>query len=105
MKDWAVTAGTISHGPKGAGFSIKQRGDAPTMQTKFNIFFGRVEASMVAAPGQGVISSFILESDDLDEIDWVSRDEMLLQMNHTDMNLGICRKRYCQWPEQLLRQG
>jgi beta-glucanase (GH16 family) len=32
--------------------------------------FGRVEVVMRAAPGAGIVSSFVLQSDDLDEIDW-----------------------------------
>ena len=36
----------------------------------FYIFFGRVDVTMKAAPGQGIVSSVVLESDDLDEIDW-----------------------------------
>lgn len=40
------------------------------MQTDFYIFFGRVDVTMKAAQGQGIISSIVFESDDLDEIDW-----------------------------------
>lgn len=54
----------------GAKFTIKSFTDGPTMASNFYIFFGKVEAVMKAAPGAGIISSFILESDDLDEIDW-----------------------------------
>jgi beta-glucanase (GH16 family) len=32
--------------------------------------FGRVDVSIKAAPGAGIVSSFVLQSDDLDEIDW-----------------------------------
>jgi beta-glucanase (GH16 family) len=32
--------------------------------------FGRVEVTMQAAPGTGIVTSIVLESDDLDEIDW-----------------------------------
>ncbi|KAL1306630.1 hypothetical protein AAFC00_005308 [Neodothiora populina] len=32
--------------------------------------FGKVEIVMKAAPGQGIVSSVVLQSDDLDEIDW-----------------------------------
>jgi beta-glucanase (GH16 family) len=34
------------------------------------IMFGKVSVVMQAAPGAGIVSSFILESADLDEIDW-----------------------------------
>src|ERR1700712_1631028 len=32
--------------------------------------FGKVEVVAKAAPGAGIVSSFVLQSDDLDEIDW-----------------------------------
>ncbi|KAK4635307.1 putative glycosidase crf1 [Fulvia fulva] len=40
------------------------------MATNFYIFFGRVDVVMKAASGTGIVSSIVLESDDLDEIDW-----------------------------------
>jgi len=51
---------------------MNQRGDAPTIQTDFYILFGYVEVKMRASSGTGVVSSIVLESDDLDEVDWVS---------------------------------
>lgn len=45
--------------------------DAPTMQTDFYFFFGLVEVTMKAASGTGIVSSIVMESDDLDEFDWV----------------------------------
>ena len=67
---WNTTAGSISYGDLGAEFTIQQRGDSPTVQTNFYLFFGQVEVIMRAATGQGIISSIVLESDDLDEVDW-----------------------------------
>lgn len=32
--------------------------------------FGKVTFTLKAAPGQGIVSSAVLQSDDLDEIDW-----------------------------------
>lgn len=43
------------------------------MRTNFNFFFGRVEYVVKAAPGTGIISSMVLLSDDLDEVDWEFR--------------------------------
>lgn len=43
------------------------------MQSNFYIFFGVVSTVMKAAPGQGIISSIVMESDDLDEVDWVRK--------------------------------
>src|SRR5271170_2803603 len=34
------------------------------------LFFGTVTATLEAAEGAGIVSAFILQSDDLDEIDW-----------------------------------
>ncbi|TAQ89780.1 hypothetical protein B7494_g1851 [Chlorociboria aeruginascens] len=65
-----VTAGSLVYGSNGAEFTIAKKGDSPTIQSKFYIFFGSVSIFMKAASGQGVISSIVLESDDLDEIDW-----------------------------------
>jgi hypothetical protein len=69
--DWKVTAGDITYNSQGAGFTVAKHGDAPTIQTKDYFFFGTVEVKMQAAPGTGIVSSIVLESDDLDEIDWV----------------------------------
>ncbi|GAB7342584.1 hypothetical protein MBLNU457_g0757t1 [Dothideomycetes sp. NU457] len=66
----AATGTTISYGSKGAEFTIAKAGQAPTIETDFYIFFGYVEVKMQAAPGTGIVSSIVLESDDLDEIDW-----------------------------------
>jgi beta-glucanase (GH16 family) len=69
-KIWNTTAGTITYGTDGGAFTIDKRYDSPTIQSNFYIFFGIVEIHMKAASGTGVISSIVLESDDLDEVDW-----------------------------------
>ncbi|EKG17093.1 Glycoside hydrolase family 16 [Macrophomina phaseolina MS6] len=60
----------INYGDNGAEFTINKDTDAPTMHTEFYTFFGYYEVEMKAAPGTGVVSSIVLESDDLDEVDW-----------------------------------
>ncbi|KAL8947914.1 MAG: hypothetical protein Q9222_005851 [Ikaeria aurantiellina] len=60
----------VTCGPQGAEFAFAKRYDAPTMWTNFKFFFGRVEMVVKAAPGTGIISSMVLLSDDLDEVDW-----------------------------------
>ncbi|CAK7240069.1 MAG: hypothetical protein STHCBS139747_001506 [Sporothrix thermara] len=55
---------------KGAVFTIEKDTNAPTITSTKYIFFGTVEAVIQAAPGIGIITSFVLQSDDLDEIDW-----------------------------------
>ena len=67
---WNTTAGTPDYGVNGAGFTVAKKLDSPTIQSNFYFFFGTVEVIMKAATGQGIISSIVLESDDLDEIDW-----------------------------------
>jgi beta-glucanase (GH16 family) len=69
--DWNITYGTLTYDDtNGAVYTISKSGDAPTVQSNFYVFFGSVSVVMKAAPGTGIISSAILESDDLDEIDW-----------------------------------
>lgn len=68
---WNTTAGTITYdATNGAEFTISEKGQSPTIQSNFYIFFGRVEVHMRAANGTGIVSSIVLESDDLDEVDW-----------------------------------
>jgi beta-glucanase (GH16 family) len=67
---WNTTAGTINYGNDGAEFTINKKGDSPTVKSRFYIFFGTLEVIMKAGAGQGVVSSIVLLSDALDEIDW-----------------------------------
>lgn len=70
-KNWSAATGTtMTFGDKGAVFNISSDTDAPTVSSDFYIFFGQVEVVMQASPGTGIVSSIVLESDDLDEIDW-----------------------------------
>lgn len=69
--DWNVTYGTVTYDDtNGATYTITESGDAPTMQSNWYLFFGEVSVVMKAAPGTGIVSCAILESDVLDEIDW-----------------------------------
>ena len=54
----------------GATFTIERSGDSPQIQSKFYLFFGKMSVIMKAAKGQGIVSTAILQSEDLDEIDW-----------------------------------
>ena len=68
---WNSTANPIGFSSSnGADFNIKQSGDAPTLAANFYIFFGSVSVVMKAASGTGIVSSIVMLSDDLDEIDW-----------------------------------
>jgi hypothetical protein len=65
-----ITNGVLGYGNQGAEFTINQRGESPTIQSLWHIMFGSVSVVMKAATGTGIISSIVLQSDDLDEIDW-----------------------------------
>ncbi|KAB2568720.1 putative glycosidase crf1 [Lasiodiplodia theobromae] len=68
---WVVADGTdLKYTGDGADFTISGRYQAPTIETDFYIFYGRVSVAMKSSPGVGIISSVTLASDDLDEIDW-----------------------------------
>ncbi|KAL1971418.1 hypothetical protein VTN31DRAFT_2350 [Thermomyces dupontii] len=82
--NWNITNGAVDYAKDGMMFSIQRKLDSPTIRSKFYIFFGRVEYHIQAAPGAGVISSAVLQSDDLDEIDWewIGADEYSVQSNY-----------------------
>lgn len=70
-KLWEQVVGPMTYDDEqGATFTIEKQGDSPTIRTKFYFFFGRIEFSLKAASGQGIVSSMMLLSDNLDEIDW-----------------------------------
>lgn len=69
---------------KGAVFRIDKEGQAPTITSTEYIFFGKVDAWIQASDGVGVVTSFVLQSDDLDEIDWewLGGDTTQVQTNY-----------------------
>lgn len=81
---WTTTAGKVNFGADGALFTINGAGDAPTIQSDFYFFFGSLEVTMKAAPGVGIVSSIVLLSDTLDEVDWefVGGDATQTQTNY-----------------------
>ncbi|KAL5695132.1 hypothetical protein EMGR_001309 [Emarellia grisea] len=81
---WTAISGNVTYGSNGAEFTINKRYDAPTLETNFYIFFGEVEVVMRAANGTGIVSSIVMESDDLDEIDWecTGTDTTQIQTNY-----------------------
>jgi hypothetical protein len=67
--NWEGTGhGDVKYTSEGAEFTINKQGQSPTIQTKWYMFFGRIEIHMKAAPGQGIVSSIVLLSDILDEV-------------------------------------
>lgn len=81
---WSAAAySVINYGANGAEFSIANDKQAPTIETDFSMLFGRVDVKLKAAKGQGIVSSIVLESADLDEIDWefIGSDNAQVQSN------------------------
>ncbi|KAK5298261.1 60S ribosomal protein L37 [Exophiala xenobiotica] len=69
--DWIQAEGApVTFGASGANFTIAKRYDAPYIWTRFYMLFGRIETVVKVAPGMGIVTSAVMLSDDLDEIDW-----------------------------------
>lgn len=62
--------GNPTYGSDGVSFTVAKSGDSPQLTSKWYIMFGKAEVVVKAAPGAGIVSSFVLQSDTLDEIDW-----------------------------------
>lgn len=67
---WDMATGTLNYTDEGAEFAIRSENASTLLQSNFYIFFGVMEVHAKMAVGRGIISSVILQSDDLDEIDW-----------------------------------
>ena len=76
--------GNLNFDSQGAHIAVKQSGDSPMLVSNFYIMFGRVDVQMQAAPGTGIVSSIVLESDVLDEVDWefLGGDTTQVQSNY-----------------------
>lgn len=79
-----TTQGNPTYNSSGVAFTISESGDAPQLTSKWYIMFGKVDVVLKAAPGAGIVSSFVLQSDDLDEIDWewLGADSTEVQTNY-----------------------
>ncbi|GAO13849.1 hypothetical protein UVI_02004320 [Ustilaginoidea virens] len=77
-------SGSPTYGRDGVSLTVSRGGDAPQLQSLFYIMFGRVEMTLRAAPGAGIVSSLVLQSDDLDEIDveWLGAAPDEVQTNY-----------------------
>lgn len=80
----SLGGGPIEHDDKGALFKIDALGQAPTIATGKYIFFGRIDVEIQASPGVGIVTSAVLQSDNLDEIDWewLGGDDVQVQSNY-----------------------
>lgn len=78
------SGGSPSYQSDGVHLTVAQSGDAPTLTSNFYMMFGHVEVVMKAAPGAGIVSSMVLQSDDLDEVDleWLGADSTQVQSNY-----------------------
>ncbi|KAI9835288.1 MAG: hypothetical protein M1819_002432 [Sarea resinae] len=82
--DSFTAQGNPTYGSNGVQFTIAKSGDSPQLTSKWYIMFGKVEVTMEPAPGAGIVSSSVLQSDDLDEIDWewLGADDSEAQSNY-----------------------
>lgn len=82
--DQFTASGSPTYSSSGVAFTVAKSGDAPTLTSKFYIMFGKVSITMKAAPGAGIVSTLVLQSDDLDEIDmeWLGADSSEVQTNY-----------------------
>jgi beta-glucanase (GH16 family) len=73
----------ITYGDDGLEITLAKQLDNPAVKSDFYIMFGKLEVTLKAGPGQGIVSSFYLQSDDLDEIDWewIGSDTTQVQTN------------------------
>ncbi|KAI1279978.1 glycoside hydrolase family 16 protein [Xylaria sp. FL0933] len=81
---FTTSGGTPTYDSNGVSFTVAKSGDSPQLISLFYIMFGRVEITMKAAPGAGIVSSLVFESDCLDEIDneWLGADDTEVQTNY-----------------------
>ncbi|KAH6660377.1 glycoside hydrolase family 16 protein [Truncatella angustata] len=85
VNSFSTSGGTPTYSSSnGATFTVAKSGDAPQLNSMFYIMFGRVEFYLKAAPGAGIVSSVVLQSDDLDEIDmeWLGADTDQVATNY-----------------------
>ena len=76
--------GSPSYDSNGASFTVAKSGDSPQLTSKWYIMFGHVDFVLKPAPGRGILSRAVLQSDDLDEIDWewLGADNNQVQSNY-----------------------
>jgi beta-glucanase (GH16 family) len=79
-----TASGNPTYDSTGVHFTVSKSGDAPQLASVFYIMFGKVQVTMKAAPGAGIVSTLVLQSDDLDEIDmeWLGADGSEVQTNY-----------------------
>ncbi|KAF3907919.1 Beta-glucanase [Orbilia brochopaga] len=73
-----------SYSPEGLHLSVGKKGDAPTITANKFVLGGKLECTLKIAPGKGIVSSLVFQSDDLDEIDfeWIGSKNNQAQSNY-----------------------
>jgi beta-glucanase (GH16 family) len=68
----------------GVHLPVTKKGDAPTIASTKFILEGRLDCILKIAPGKGIVSSLVFQSDDLDEIDyeWIGSKPLEAQSNY-----------------------
>lgn len=76
--------GGVTYSPDGVAMTVATSGDCPGIETEGYVFFGLFEFKVKAAPGQGIVSSMVMESDALDEVDWefIGGENFRVQSNY-----------------------
>ncbi len=74
----------ITYDSRGAIAAMDGVSQSPTLRSDNYLFFGRVDVEMQAGAGKGIVTSIVLLSDDLDEIDFetVGFDNKQIQSNY-----------------------
>ncbi|OBT88844.1 hypothetical protein VE02_03172 [Pseudogymnoascus sp. 03VT05] len=82
--DSFTSQGSPTYESDGVHLSVAASGNAPQLNSRFYIMFGKVSVTLKAAPGAGIVSSVVLVSDTLDEIDfeWLGATPNEAQSNY-----------------------
>lgn len=82
--EYVLPAGISSPSQGTLAFTLKKQGDAPTLVTNDYLLYGNIKATIKTAPGVGMVSAFILMSENLDEIDyeWLGAYNNQVQTNY-----------------------
>lgn len=97
---WTIEAGEslIQFGKEGAQLPLSGPKDTVTIKSNFYIFWGTVEFIMKASPGTGLISTVILLSQDLDEIDWEVKGGNTTSVSNNYYGWGNLTQLFAEYP-------
>jgi len=74
----------VEYKSDGVHLPVTKKGDAPTLLGNKYILGGKLDVVLKIAPGKGIVSSLVFQSDDLDEIDyeWIGSKGSEVQTNY-----------------------